>query len=119
MEEQKETKDMDDLKTPDGKALCVIEGCDKEVKSRGLCSPCYDKMRRAGRLEEFPGKLERKNASIPHPLVKKLFPYKDQHEIRLIFGDDYKDLFSKLEKAAKKEFRTIELQILYLIDQRL
>jgi hypothetical protein len=110
---------MEDIKTSDDKELCAFEGCEKEAKARGLCRIHYDRMLRQGRLEEFPRKSKKKKAPIPSPLIKKLIPQKNEYEIKLIFDDDYKNLFSKLEKTAKKEFRTIELQVLYLIDQGL
>ena len=36
---------------------CLIEECDAPSVSRGLCSPCYQKVRRRGRLEDYPATI--------------------------------------------------------------
>lgn len=48
------------------KPNCIVEGCDKEVKARGLCDKHYLQARRAGRLDEFGGPGRGKHAPEMH-----------------------------------------------------
>ncbi len=48
------------------KPNCIVEGCDKEVKARGLCDKHYLQARRAGRLDEFGGPGRGKHAPETH-----------------------------------------------------
>lgn len=48
------------------KPNCIVEGCDREVKARGLCDKHYLQARRAGRLDEFGGPGRGKHAPEMH-----------------------------------------------------
>ena len=104
-----------------GSKQCKKPGCHRPVKAKGLCRRCYDKQWRRDRREQE--RLEESrpaNKKKPTPVLvnKKADPVKG-NRIDLRFDDEYKNLFYELEKTAKKEFRTIDLQILYLIDKGL
>lgn len=38
-------------------SICVVDGCVKEVKSRGLCGNHYARFRRSGQLNQFPAQF--------------------------------------------------------------
>lgn len=115
------------------KAACLHCNKVKTIPARGLCGSCYKKMKDAGRLEEFqsgrsgdvmrsPGRkkkvAEERESVIPinHPVDRPI----DSDRVSLWFeGDADRQLYQEIKAAAAKERRTVEAQILYMLDNNL
>ena len=106
--------------------ICSEEGCSKPAKVKGMCKPCYDKKWR----KDHPPKGVERPSGIPYrgsPVANST----GQAESRalkeeLLFGqhvvlnfEEYPDLLEQLKAQAQEEFRSLELQSLYLLKKGL
>ncbi|MCE5208977.1 MAG: hypothetical protein LLG42_11795 [Chloroflexi bacterium] len=128
--DNQEAKDM-------AKPLCSIEGCEKKAWIDGLCAKHYTKIHGtpykpqsqcAGRkkkvekrTETNPLKPATKPAEVPVTISgEEALVTKKQNDIAVdnievvINFNAYKPLYDKLSVLAKREFRTLDAQILYI-----
>ena len=86
--------------------ICSEDGCNRPAKVKGMCKACYMKKRRK---DHPPQKTE---------VGGQRSEVREQREIVLHF-EEYPDLLVQLKAQAQEEFRSVELQSLFLLKKGL
>lgn len=101
------------------------------LRARGLCSTCHSAARRGGVLHLYPrvNAIRKPAKALPatwgdvgetRPAPPPAPPAADTPSVRLVFdGPDDRALFARLEAVAQRKRRSVEQQILYVLEHDL